>query len=594
MTLAAIADGQSLLAEFEPVDEAQWRARVESTKPGSVARLHRETEDGQSVAPLYTAENATPASAFVGPTKTMVGRLHDAGVDAELVAAVRRDANRGVELPWIRMASTQRGFGAGAAIVPGAELSVAGLQALADTGAAAMIEAGAVAPQLLQRLPKTHAIAGLLADPIGSLAELGGRRETVEAGLKQLVGDTCWARDNHPSLATALVSTVAHHEAGATDAQEIGIGVATGLEMLGAWQTEGHPVEDLARSMVVLLAVDHAPLAGIAKLRAARMLWTSVFVQAGISVSPRIFVRSSGRTRTRHDVANNLLRSTLEGFAAATGGADGALILPHTEALGQPDDDAVRLAINTQLLLRDESDLSAVADPAAGSWAIEARTRALAEAAWAFAQELTRGGGVTAALVDGSLRAEIERAATNRERAVARRGQPITGVSIYPALDEAAPSAAAGLQRVARSGLDVQPLMPVRVASPFEALRDAAQGTGARAVLVPLAAPREVRPQLDFAAGVLAAGGVASEAVDVDAKVESSVAVLCGGAEHLEQRGVEVAKRLRAAGVATIVVAGRPAEALRGAGVDAFVHRGVDLVAFLRDLHARLGIGGAA
>ena len=598
MQLAAIADGQSLLAEFPPVTRAQWRDKVESTKAGSLERLHHTTEDGLSVAPLYTADDATSVSPFVGPAATVVGRLHVSGGPEQLATALKRDAERGVELGWIRLGSTQRGFGAGAAIVPGAELSVAGLSAVADAGAAVMIEAGAVAPQLLQKLPADHRIAGLLADPIGTLAEIGGRRETVEAGLSQLAGDTCWAREHHPALATALVDTLPYHDAGATDAQEIGIAVATGIEMLRAFEAEGHPIADLAARTVMLLAVDQTPLAGIAKLRAARMLWTSVLARAGVEIVPRIYVRSSGRNRTRHDVANNLLRATLEAFAAATGGADGALILPHTEALGDPDDDAdddaVRLAINTQLMLRDESRLSAVADPAAGSWAIEARTRALAEAAWTFAQTLSSAGGVTAALVDGSLRAAIERSAAQRKDAVARRGIPITGVTVYPDLTEATPSAGESVERVARSGLDVQPLLPVRLAAPFEGLRDAAEGLEAKAALVQLAEARDVRPQVDFASGVLAAGGIASEAGDEAAAKGAAVAVLCGSAEHLEQIGADAARRLREDGVGMIVVAGKPTEALKQAGVDAFVHRGVDLIGFLEEIHRHLNIGGAA
>jgi len=246
-------------------------------------------------------------------------------------------------------------------------------------------------------------------------------------------------------------------------------------------------------------------------------------------------------------------------------------------------------------MLRDESHLSAVADPAAGSWAIEARTRALAEAAWTFAQTLGAAGGVTAALADGSLRAAIEGAAAQRTDAVARRRIPLTGVSVYPDLEETKPDAGDGVERVARSGLDVQPLLPSRLASPFERLRDAADGTDAEVVLVQLATPRDVRPQVDFASGVLAAGGVPSVAGDESAVSSSTgVAVLCGSAEHLEDSGADAARRLRETGVGMIVVAGKPTDALRQAGVDAFVHRGVDLIGFLEEIHRQLGIGGAA
>src|SRR5439155_13993381 len=135
----------------------------------------------------------------------------------------------------------------------------------------------------------------------------------------------------------------------------------------------------------------------------------------------------------------NLLRATLACFSAAVAGADSITTLGYDAALGQPDELSARIARNTQLILLEESNLARVSDPTGGSYAVERLTDDLARAAWAVAQRVEGAGGVEAGLRDGSVQALLDAAWSARESAVARRKEPITGVSEFPSLDEELP-----------------------------------------------------------------------------------------------------------------------------------------------------------
>jgi len=607
-----VADGASLVSEFEAVQVSQWHAKVDETRPGTAGRLCGETEDGLAVAALYTAADARPTLPGSVGADTLIGRAHQTGDVVAVAAAAVADTARGVQTSWVRLAPAQRAGCTVATGGPGVAVDTDGLRTLAGCGATVMIEAGAAASSLLRALPADHGIAGVLAAPIACLAETGGSGLSADNAMARVVTDTAWAIDHQPGVATALLTGVPFHDAGATDVQEVGLIVAQGLALLEACEHEGLSAADVAKHVVLHVAVGHAPFAAVAKLRAVRSLWSSVVAAAqegaavGDSSTSVLWAQSSARTRTQRDVANNLLRATLEAFAAATGGADGALIVAHTHALGAPDDDAVRLAVNAQLLMRDESGLSRVSDPAAGSWAVESRTRALASKAWAYATQLHSNGGVVQALADGTLQREVSDAARERALAVARRQVPITGVSIFPDLGDCpAPSVsgAAGQEGEAEAAVTVIPLTPQRLPEPLEQLRDAADAAAERprAVLVRLGAAPDVRAQLDFATGVLAAGGISVQAVGPDLSdadlSQFAVAVLCGTPDHIAGAGAVAVAAVKQAGVARIVVAGKPGDhesELAAAGVDEYVHRGSDIVTLLRGLHRVLGVGGAA
>ncbi len=231
-----------------------------------------------------------------------------------------------------------------------------------------------------------------------------------------------------------------------------------------------------------------------------------------------------------------------------------------------------------------------VADPTAGSFAIEHLTDALARAAWAEVQALAREGGLVASLRAGAIQARIAAAAAERAARIARRSEPILGVSLYP--DAGAPPPPAPAPSLPAGHDPVVAAPPFRPMAGWEALRRRLAATPVRAWLLPIGPVRQHQARLDFAADLLRAAGfvveLADEAPDpADAAASfgtsgAAIACLCGSDSDYERVVPSLAGPLAAAGARAVVVAGRwpePAEAWRDAGVTHVVHLGADVLA---------------
>src|SRR5262249_2135031 len=199
------------------------------------------------------------------------------------------------------------------------------------------------------------------------------------------------------------------------------------------------------------------------------------------------------------------------------GGADAITVLPFTAARGLPDGFARRVARNTQLVLIEEAGIARVADPSAGTGWSEELTDALCRAAWALFQEIERGGGGPTALEAGLIQGKVAAARAERERAVATRKDALVGANEFPDLDEAKVQ----VNDVARAStpprpvaIPIEPLAQMRLAEPYEALRDASDrmlastGTRPRIFLANLGASADFTERATFARNFFAAGGI--------------------------------------------------------------------------------------
>lgn len=400
------------------------------------------------------------------------------------------------------------------------------------------------------------------------------------------------------------------HAAGATEAQQVAIAVASGLMHLRLFSDLRGVDLDLAAlsgAIEFRLVADQDQFLTMAKLRAFRRLWALVLDNLGLPNRPAfVHAETAWRSATRRDPWVNILRSTIACFAAAAGGADAITTRPHTELVGRPDAAARRLSRNVQTILMDESNLHRVADPGAGSGAVEALTDAVAEAAWAEVRRIEGEGGMIQAVASGGLMARIAAAAAARREAVARRRLPITGTSTYPLVAERTPPVEAGSA--------APPPAPgfVRLAEPFERLRDRSDAALARdgrrpvvflASLGPVAAHTA---RATFAKNLFEAGGIEAlpgpggeDAAALAAAFAASgarIACLCSDDATYGRLAGTAAAALAAAG-AHVLLAGRPKDreaAWREAGVSGFVFDGMDVLALLEGLHHMLGTPVAA
>lgn len=629
----------------------QWRAAVDKVLKGSdfEKRLVGRTADGIRIEPLYSA--ATPA---LRPMRAEAGRWKvTARVDhpepEQARALALADLEGGADSLVLSFAGARaaRSYGLVAddvaaldAALDGVLLDLIGLRL--DPAPQGRVNALMLAALVESRRldPATTAIDFGL-DPIGVLASQGrfaaswpeiGRRlaETI-AALK--------ARGFTGPFLTADARP--WHEAGASEAQELGGALATAIAYLRALESQGMPLAEARDAISFVLVADTDEFLTIAKFRAARLLWDRVQSACGLTPEPMVLhAETAWRSLTKRDPWVNLLRATVATFSAGVGGADSLTVLPFTSALGLPDGFARRVARNTQLVLLEEASLWRVSDPAAGAGGFEALTQALCEQAWSKLQDLERETteglpGILAALANGHIQTGLRRQREARGKAIATRREPITGTSEYPNLAEAAvsvlavepvkspkaklPLAKASEQKqenliaalakgaprsqalsAPEAGLEVEPLPSVRLSEPFEALRDRADAAPTRPqiFLATLGGVADFTARASFARNLFEAGGIAAPGhngfasgtgTDMAALVAAfqtsgaRLACLCGSDAAYEIEGAAAASALKAAG-ATIWLAGKPGEseaALREAGVEAFVFVGCNVVEVL-------------
>jgi methylmalonyl-CoA mutase len=201
----------------------------------------------------------------------------------------------------------------------------------------------------------------------------------------------------------------------------------------------GLDIDTAARQVLFSISVGTHHFLAVAKLRAARRLWSRVIEVCGgapAAAAMRIHSRVSKRVLTLRDPHVNLLRNTVACFAAGIGGADAITSVPFDAAVGLPDDLSRRIARNTVLILQEEAHLNRVIDPPGGSWYLGWLTDQIAEKAWAILQEIERGGGMLQAIQEGWVARQIDSAFAPRAKNLARRKEGITGVSEFPNVAE--------------------------------------------------------------------------------------------------------------------------------------------------------------
>jgi methylmalonyl-CoA mutase len=611
--------GIDFLDNLGPDAEPAWRQAVAKALKGApFERLRHTGADGLVQEPLYgRAAGAVPLAARPPGERWIVTQRIDVADPAAANRQILDDLGGGADgLDLVfRGAADARGFGIAAEAREVAELLDGVFLDLLtfrpDAGeATADVVAAMVDLARGRGLDPAEIAVAVAFDPVAALAARGGLSLSPAAHHRALAGLAA------TGLAGPLVAADGRvaHAAGATDPQVLGVVLASAVAHWRGLAAAGLDSAEAARRIGFTLAVDQRQFRVIATLRALRRLWARAQAAAGISPEPaRIQAETAFRMLSRRDPHTNAIRTTIAVFAAAVGGADGITVIPHDAALGLPDATSRRLARNTQIVLQEEASLFRVADPAAGSGLVEAETEDLARAAWAIFQAIEGRGGIEAVIRSGWLQDEIGKAAGLREAAVARRREPLVGVSDFANLAEPIPAPVPGgpAATSVASGTDVVPLAPRRLAEPFEALRDASDrhlaGTGLRPAvfLATIGRLQDFSARAGFARNLFEAGGIQAIGHDGFASTDDLVAAfrasgaaaacLCGSDEGYGAEAERVATALAAAGARPILLAGRPADAeaearYRGAGIESFVHVGIDAVAALRALQAAMGV----
>jgi methylmalonyl-CoA mutase len=553
----AHADDAWTRADWEKATAAVLRKsrRLREDDPDSLVweKLTRRTLDGIEITPLGTPASLEGLETAGRPARAGdwdVRALVEAGPEKQLNEAALVDLEGGVTSLWV-----QAGGGTDLAVLlEGVLLDLAPV--VLDAGTAAR----EVAEAFLAHAGDTDLAAGT---NLGAPATADAETLATVARL---------ARER--SVLGVVVDGTRVHDRGASDATELGWVLAAGVRVLRVLEEAGIPAADAAGLVELRLAVTDDQFSSIAKLRAVRRLWARVLELSDVrGVEARVHAVTSRPMMSAYDPYNNMLRTTVAAFAAGVGGADSVTVVPFDAPLGRPEALGRRIARNTHHLLIDESHVAHVADPAGGAYAVEELTDRLARAGWEVLGRLDTPDGPDAAALDGLVAATVEQ----RDREVATRKRPITGLTEFPNLAEELPAREPydGWQGVRAYG------------QAFEAMRSAPPA--ARVFLATLGPVAQHTARATFASNLLAAGGIAVDVAGPTAGPEElvaaysgqSVVCLAGSDPTYEEWGAAAAAALREAGATRVIIAGKPTALGDEQSADDDCAMGVDALAFL-------------
>lgn len=418
--------------------------------------------------------------------------------------------------------------------------------------------------------------------------------------VKDVPGMTCFAVDSYML-----------NNAGAYITQELGYALAWGAEWMTILTEAGISACDAARLVKFNMGISSNYFMELAKFRAGRMLWAEIVKAYGAEdecCKMKVHAVTSQFNQTIYDAHVNLLRSMTETMSAALAGVDSIETLPFDLQYKQPDEFSERIARNQQLLLREESHLDKVVDPAGGSYYIETLTASIAKVAWELFNKVEDEGGFLALLRKGDVQKSVNESGVKRHTDVARRKEILLGTNQYPNFNEKALdkiekegckcACGCGSEEVADGAVDY--LVFDRAASQFEQLRLDTEKSGKRPKVFMLTignlAMRLARAQFSSnffgCAGYEIIDNIGFKSVKegVDAAIEkgADVVVLCSSDDEYAEYAPEAFKELD--GRAMFVVAGAPAcmDDLKAIGIEDFIHVRVNVLETLIKFNAKL------
>ncbi len=460
--------------EFQSASLDAWaKAAAKSAPGGDVSALNWLTPDGISVKPLYTAEDtaglpyANTLPGFEpylrGPQATMYAvrpwtiRQYAGFSTAEESNAFYRKAlaagGQGVSVAFDL--ATHRGYDsdhprvtgdvgkAGVAIDSVEDMKILFDQIPLDKVSVSMTMNGAVLPVLAgyvvaaeEQGVSQDKLSGTIQNDI--LKEFMVRNTYIyppEPSMK-IIGDIIEYTAQHmPKFNSISISGYHMQEAGANQALELAFTLADGKEYVKTAIAKGMDVDDFAGRLSFFWAIGMNFYLEVAKMRAARLLWCRIMkgfnAKNPKSLMLRTHCQTSGWSLTEQDPYNNVVRTTIEAMAAVFGGTQSLHTNSFDEAIALPTEFSSRIARNTQLIIQEETHITNVIDPWAGSYMMEKLTQDMADAAWAIIEEVEAMGGMTKAVDSGWAKLKIEAAAADKQARIDSGRDVIVGVNKY-------------------------------------------------------------------------------------------------------------------------------------------------------------------
>lgn len=277
------------------------------------------------------------------------------------------------------------------------------------------------------------------ASPISRLIRVGKLDESLDSYYDDMAESIRFTRKHAPKLATIFVRSDVLSQGGCQAVQEIAYSFGIAVEYIRQMLSRGISIHDIAQSIVFGLNTGATFFIEIAKLRAARQVWSNIMAAFGAEEADRamkIHAKPALFTKTIFDIGVNMLRNTTEAFSAVVGGVDTYENAPYDDTVRKGDEFSRRIARNLQIMLQEEFGMLRPIDAAGGSWAIEELTKEMAEKIWAEFQKVEGMGGIIPALSEGYPQKEIEAVLQKRFKALDMRKDSAVGNNMYPLMGE--------------------------------------------------------------------------------------------------------------------------------------------------------------
>ena len=607
---------EKLFDQFPGVSYEEWRAKVEADLKGADfnKKLVWRTNEGFNVEPIYRAEDI----AGLKTTDSLPGEYpyvrgtrsnNDWLTRQEIIAETPAEANK-TALDVLTKGVNSLGFKVAEPTVETLEtlldgIDLAKVEVNFDCCPCKALDLANALVAYLQKHNATKTFKGSIDfNPLRKALRHGAqiKAEAVE-NAKKLIE----AAKEVPGVKVIAVDSVLFCNGGAFIFQELGYALAWGAQWLTALTDAGLGIDEVASRIKFNMGVSSNYFMELAKFRAARMLWAQIVEQykpaSADSAKMHVHAATSQFNQTIYDAHVNLLRSQTEAMSAALAGVDSITVVPFDTPYKTPDTFSERIARNQQFLLKEESHLDKVVDPAGGSYYVETLTVSIANEAWKLFLEVEEKGGFFAEVDNGDVQKAVNASCEKRHTDVARRKEILLGTNQYPNINEMAADKIENKECKCACGNEEKgenALLMKRAATDFEALRLATEAASNRPKVFMLTignlAMRLARAQFSTnffgCAGYEIIDNLGFDTVEagVDAALEkgADVIVLCSSDDEYATLAPEAFKYLD--GRAEFVVAGAPAcmDDLKAAGINEFIHVRCNVLETLQNFNAKL------
>lgn len=632
---------EKLFTQFPPVSYDEWKAKVDADLKGVPfeKKLVWRTNEGFSVQPMYRREDI----AGLKTTDTLPGEYpyvrgardnNEWLTRQDIIATDPAEANR-IALDVLGKGVNSLGFTVKVPTVAtvGAllkDIKVSDVEINFNVCPGKALEFTAALAEWIKAHGEEKEFHGSINyDPLKRAfrhgADIDAKAVAAEAmGIIDAVADV-------PGLRCLAVNSDVLSNAGCYIYQELGYALAWGAQWMSLLTENGVKPAVVADRIKFNMGVSSNYFMELAKFRAARMLWAQIANQykpiEEKDCKMALHATTSRFNQTLYDAHVNLLRSQTEAMSAALAGVDSLTVTPFDAPYKQPDDFSERIARNQQLLLKEESHLDKVADPAGGSYYVETLTVSIAREAWKLFLEIEELGGFFAAVNAGEVQKAVNTSAAKRHDDMARRKEILLGTNQFPNFNEMAAekiqdgsSADVENRKVHDTGAPAEVVAGVsehkcccscnanpekalntrRMASDFELLRLTTEASGNRPKVFMLTignlAMRLARAQ--FSSNFFGCAGyeiidnigfkTVQEGIDAAIAKKADVVVLCSSDDEYAEYAPEAFRLLD--GRAEFVVAGAPActDDLKALGINDFIHVKSNVLQTLQDFNRRL------